>query len=403
MKAEAKPHPYTPRGLLREALLEGLRNQSVGGLSFRQLVATFEALGRLHLYEEGVIQGFLEQTMSCPLHLFSKGDLTALFGSFVELRVHDAPLLNRLVSWYVHSLTNILPEPFDNDGLDKLSQIALQLAALGFNTREFTRLCADALMASALSYPHRVALLNALARFHRFEPPFKDAFIKLKDDYQDNKNLLSDRDMSRLSQVYICTSYDGPPSLRAMLGEEQYRDFMQQVPFDVWFREQEEQLKFNATQEWYQTIERVMAMLPGDYHEWRHEVTEVYGIDFVKPKPPGRENDTSEAREALLVIPPRDHLRWYVPVAGGGAAAPEAGTSPNRCNGTKVVVGNSLLKVKHLHGIWGYNVAALYLAEWNELQTDDERKAYLEQALAKKRMFRPIQPASFTHGPADGI
>ena len=49
-------HPYTPRGLLREALLEGLRNQSVGGLSFRQLVATFEALGRLHLNEEGVIQ-----------------------------------------------------------------------------------------------------------------------------------------------------------------------------------------------------------------------------------------------------------------------------------------------------------------------------------------------------------
>lgn len=347
--------------------------------SLTEVVSIFSSLSRLGWYSEALLAAILAQCVQTPFLEPHVPLMLPLARSCVELRVHHAPLLQKMVSWYSWCCMYLRPKPMSADNVSDLLEFAHQLLELSFHSLELQTILADNLQNPNASSKQQLALLAALAKFSHFPLEFKDTCTRVCGNSTDSDLAsLTQPDLIDAFNIHLCAVFDGPAALKHWLTE----DTAMKAFFQV-----------HTSQKWYQKQDRERtAFLQSSAYLSLKCAAEEEGLDLV-PSDPGEvyhvELLSANAKQtlsswpsnpptAVVCIKSKEQLQWYVPITAEGSS--EAEQMNNRCHQFRFMFRGVVQKMRHLIAM-GYRPAVIWMSEWNQLKSSNERNAYLRAAV----------------------
>jgi len=350
-----------------------------GKWDIEQVVTGFDDLGKLDWYSEDTVSAILTFLTQKPLLEPHAPLLLPLSRACVNLRIHHAPLLNKMVIWYNWCYTYLRPKPLPSDLLDEMLEFSGHLLELSFQSLELQRVLAENLRNPNASARQVLALLAALARFSHFPPEFKEACARVCAESSDSDLVaLSASDLVNAFNIHLCAVFDGPAALKHWLTEDEaMKAFFQVHTSQKWYQKQDQERTTFLQSDAYLTLQlslsaKGFAMQPSDPGE-------VYHVEFASTGAKERLQDLANPPTALVCIKSKEQLRWYVPITVEGLA--DTSSQPqNRCLQFRYMFRGAVQKMRHLQAM-GYKTAVVWMPEWNALETEEQRSAYIEAVL----------------------
>jgi len=379
MMAESAPRYVALRQAqpaFTEAAYQAMREKM---WNFTEVVSIFNSLARLGWSSEALLAAILAQCVQTPFLEPHLPLMLPLARSCVELRIHHAPLLQKMVSWYSWCCTYLRPKPMTADDIGDLLEFANQLLELSFHSLELQTILADNLKNPNASSKQLLALLAALAKFSHFPLDFKDTCSKVCANSTDSDlTSLSQSDLVDAFNIHLCAVFDGPAALKHWLTEDAaMKAFFQVHTSQKWYQKQDQERTAFLQSPAYLSLksaaeEEGLDLLPSDPGE-------VYHIEFLSAN--AKQQLTawpSNPPTAVVCIKSKEQLRWYMPITAEGST--EAEQMNNRCNQFRFMFRGAVQKMRHLVAM-GYRPAVIWMSEWNQLKSSKERNAYLRAAV----------------------
>ncbi|EEQ98719.1 hypothetical protein Pmar_PMAR029087, partial [Perkinsus marinus ATCC 50983] len=260
-----------------------------------------------------------------------------------------------------------------------------------------------------------VDLLNVLSRQRHFPPKFITAVEELINAANINSSAYSSNmttnDWIRAFEIHLCAAVEGPPTVRKYLTQnDDVKAFFADNTSFVWYASQErDRTNFLHSDTCMQLNEAINAL--GWPLSLGNQLAEVYHLDMItslnqpdstssssNPSVLGSSLNYQQAgkRTAIVCIKEEDELRWYSPITRGQHQSTLDDPHNNiRLGHTRVMIGNSLTKVRHLHSL-GWKVIPLWLSEWSELHTVDDRCKYLVERAQEAYAIGPATTDVYT-------
>jgi len=382
---------HSPLERMPEATCEAVRKAvQTGQLDFQQVVGVFDCLGKLGWYGEqavAAVLGFLAET---PLLEPHAPLILPLVRACTSLRIHHAPLLHKVVLWYCWCYAYLWPKPLPVEKLEELLELAEHLHELSFQSLELQGVLAENLKNPNASARQSLALLSVLARFSHFPPEFKETCAKVCSASSDTDLAsLTPADLINAFNVHLCAVFDGPAALKHWLTEDEVmKSFFQVHTSQKWYQKQDQERTTFLQSPAYLTLRQAVEAEGLDLRPT--EPGEVYHVEFVSKDAKERLNTWSNnPPTALMCIKSKEQLRWYVPITAEDTS--KALELQNRCNQFSFMFRGAVQKMRHLQAM-GYRPAVVWMSEWNGLDTEEERRAYLRAAVEEPGAF--FRPAS---------
>lgn len=201
---------------------------------------------------------------------------------------------------------------------------------------------------------------------------------------------LSNKEMVNAFNIHLCAVFDGPAALKAWLSNDAaMKQFFQLHTSQKWYQHQDHQrtlfLQSSMCSQLVQAARQLDLDLelgpPGD----------VYHIELVSKNARNQlRQDPSNPPTAVVCILSKEQLQWYVPIAAENTSG---AVEENRCRNFRFMFRGAVQKMRHLQAM-GYRTAAVWVSEWNALQTDEARTKYLRDAVnvgsAQSTAFTPV-------------
>ncbi|KAF4663936.1 hypothetical protein FOZ61_001266 [Perkinsus olseni] len=269
-----------------------------------------------------------------------------------------------------------------------------------------------------------VDLLNVLSRQRHFPPKFITAVEELinitstttssSSTTYNSINDMTTNDWIRAFQIHLCAAVEGPPAVRKYLTQNaDVKAFFADNTSFVWYASQErDRTNFLHSDTSLQLSEAVTAL--GWPLTLGNQLGEVYHLDMMtSPTSSSLSHDPSTMldaslnyeqagkRAAIVCIKEEDELRWYTPITKGADYHQQTSADDHhnianvRLGHTRVMIGDSLTKVRHLHSL-GWKVIPVWLSEWSELQSVEERRRYLVERAQEAYAVGPATTDVFT-------
>lgn len=387
----SKGEPHSPIEQLPAAACQAVRQAvKAGAWEFEQVVGIFESLGRLGWYDEQAVAAIIGQCANAPLLEPHAPLLLPLVRACASLRIHHAPLLQKVVLWYCWCYNYLWTKPLASQELDELLELADHLSDLSFQSLELHGVLAGNLTNPNASPRQLLGLLSALARFSHFPPEFKDTCARVCSESTDNElSSLSHKDLINAFNIHLCAVFDGPAALKHWLTtDENMKSFFQVHTSQKWYQKQDQERVSFLQSPAYSNLKHAVKTAGLDLVE--SEAGEVYHVEFVSKDAKDRLS-SADPPTALVCIKSKEQLRWYVPIMAEGAIE-QGGEVQNRCHHFRYMFRESVQKLRHLQAM-GYRTAVIWMSEWNSLQSKEERLACLQAATGlqgrRNAAFRP--------------
>ncbi|KAF4649803.1 hypothetical protein FOZ61_000967, partial [Perkinsus olseni] len=121
----------------------------------------------------------------------------------------------------------------------------------------------------------------------------------------------------------------------------------------------------------------------------------VYHTEFISDNTPpspsiGSSVPSSDRRTAIVCIKASDELRYYRASIGGSVVSDSGGPGGEmgEYKSTRVMIGSSLVKVRHLISL-GWKVVPVWLSEWSDMKSDKDRAEYMIQQSTRAYALGP--------------
>ena len=345
--ADAVPSQYSPANQLR--IVAGTRiTELASSMSFRSVVACMRELARLDFGSDAaasaLIARALELNKTDSVTFANPEDAVTVVTAMREMRKYDSAFLDLVSSTILRSV--------DRSSGALVAEYACALAAIGNKNESIVKLAEQLLRDSANSGPEsmpvRISLLNTLAKSGVFSPLFGQQLRLLADQAAQHVSALSEQDWIRLFETHLAVMIEAPPKIRMRhMGDAALKSFFEDNCAFSWYANQERLRNAFIYSPARAEIADTMASLGWADMRIADVGKEVYHVDFLAAQPD---------KLAIITVPPADEL----------------GSS----GGVRVIVGDSMTKIKHLQ-ILGYKVIPVWLAEWSQLNTAEDRKQCL--------------------------
>jgi len=365
------------------AVVTGAVNQAVraGGWNIEQVVHNLDQLGRLDWYSDTTAAAMVAQCTQTPLLEPHAPLLVPLSRACAALRIHHAPLLNKMVLWYCWSCTYLRPNPLPQPQVDELLEFAGHLLDLSFHSLELQGVLSEQLLNPNASARQKLALLAAMARFAHFPVEFKEACAKVcAESHSSDLAALTSADLVNAFNIHLCAVFDGPAALKHWLTEDEaMKTFFQVHTSQQWYHKQDQERTTFLQSHAYLTLKQAIEDEGLDLRP--SDPGDVYHIEFVSKDAKERLGAMpADPPIALVCIKSKEQLRWYIPITADVGLDAEALALQNRCHQFRYMFRGSVQKTRHLQAM-GYRTAAIWLSEWTALETAEQRQAYLRTAL----------------------
>eukprot|EP00927_Polykrikos_kofoidii_P043364 TRINITY_DN37437_c0_g1_i1.p1 TRINITY_DN37437_c0_g1~~TRINITY_DN37437_c0_g1_i1.p1 ORF type:complete len:1206 (+),score=153.05 TRINITY_DN37437_c0_g1_i1:77-3694(+) len=355
------------------------RTIEAGHWGLPEIVEVLGSLGSLGWSSDACLASALSQCMEIPLLETHAQHLLPLFRACTALRVHHAPLLHKFVRWHVWCHTYLRPKPLSSPQLDELIMLAEELLELSYQSLELHGIVAENLKNPNASARQVLALLSALARFSHFPPAFKEACSQISSESTDNDLAsLSTADLINAFNIHLCAVFDGPAALKHWLTEDAaMKSFLQVHTSQKWYQAQDKDRSTFLQSPAYLTLKDAAEAEGLDLRP--SDPGEVYHVELVSKDARKRLNTFSnDPPVAVVCIKSKEQLKWYVPITSDGA--PETEQLQNRCHQFRFMYRGTVQKIRHLQAM-GYRPAVVWMSEWNNLSTQEQRRQYLRDAI----------------------
>mmetsp|Transcript_15239 Transcript_15239/g.32878 ORF Transcript_15239/g.32878 Transcript_15239/m.32878 type:complete len:1056 (+) Transcript_15239:194-3361(+) len=367
---------------LPDAVTSAVSNAlDAGGWDFGKAVRALGNLANLGWYQEQCIAKLLERCASSTLLEPHSPLVTPLVQACNQLQIYHAPLLSKVLEWYVWSCAFLRPNPMQTEQITDLLTFSEQLLELNYHSLQLQDLLAKQLRNPNATAAQKLALLAALARSSHFPVEFKDVCQEICSPISDmNLGALTPKELMNAFNIHLCAIFDGPAALRHWLTTDPImKDFFQVHTSQRWYQGQD-QLRIAFMQsEAYATLKSAIEAEGLDLQPTA--AGEVYHIEFASENAKARLSDpAAEPPMALVCIRSKEQLRWYVPVMVDVDTDAATLVEQNRCKEFKYMFRDSVQKIRHLQAM-GYRTVVVWLSEWNELESEDARRAYLRMAV----------------------
>ena len=143
-------------------------------IEFPTLVRLFDSLSHLGWYTEKAIVPLLTQCMQTRLETQTP-QLLLLLRACAAARVHHAPLLHRVATWYKWCCTYLKPNPLPQAELQELVDLSDLLCDLSFQSLELLESLTENLHNPNASSKQVLMMLTVLARQSHFPQEFREA------------------------------------------------------------------------------------------------------------------------------------------------------------------------------------------------------------------------------------
>ncbi|CAE8590019.1 unnamed protein product, partial [Polarella glacialis] len=281
---------------------------------------------------ESAVAAILNQIAETPLLEPHAPLMLPLVRACTSLRVHHAPLLQKVVLWYCWCYAYLWPKPLPAQKLEELLELAENLSELSFQSLEIQGVLADNLKNPNASPRQVLGLLSALARFSHFPPEFKETCAKVCSASTDTDlAALTPVDLVNAFNVHLCAVFDGPAALKHWLTEdEDMKSFFQVHTSQKWYQKQDQERTTFLQSPAYLTLRQAAEKETLNLRP--SEPGEVYHVELVSQDAKERLNSWSgNPPMALICIKSKEQLRWYVPITAEGSPA-QAEEMQNRCH-----------------------------------------------------------------------
>lgn len=362
-----------------------------GSWDFDQVVNVFDSMGRLGWYDEQMVAAIISQCASAPLLEPHAPLLLPIVRACALLRIHDAPLLRKVVLWYCWCYNYLWSKPLASESLDDLLELAENLSDLSFQSMDLHGVLAQNLKNPNASPRQMLGLLSALARFAHFPTEFKDACSRVCATSTNTElSSLSQKDLINAFNIHLCAVFDGPAALKHWLTtDETMKLFFQVHTSQKWYQKQDQERVAFLQSPAYSNMKSIIKA--GGLGLVESEPGEVYHVEFVSKDAKDRLT-SNDPPTALVCIKTKEQLRWYVPIMA--ETMQQGGEMQNRCRHFRYMFHGSVQKMRHLQAM-GYRTAVIWMSEWNSLETKEERLAYMQAATGTQgRRTAAFKPSS---------
>ena len=313
-------------------------------LSLDQVVAGFLHLGRLNFFSPDCAEAVVNRLLgSSGLLTKSSENCLQLVRACRQLGVYSGALLDRLVCEFLKDAPSVrLVEGF-----------ARSLLELGNRNDQMVRgvesalrtLVGDEPVIPASKLSEAISLLNILARWNVYSPLFHEEFRRVIESASGHISKISDEDWIRLFEINLSVVIEAPPKVKVKyVNNPSYKAFIDEHCAFAWYAHQDRQRsRFIHSSH---RAELVEAVRQAGWADATISGKEIYHLDLV----------SSDGKTAFVLIPESDELQFY----------------NHRQEPLKVVVGDSLAKLKHLQ-VFGYKLVPVWMREWKRLRSVEER------------------------------
>ncbi|KAF4699398.1 hypothetical protein FOZ62_004102 [Perkinsus olseni] len=435
-KKEALPNTsqlniYSPLSQLSSSILSTLSTTitpTSNNNHMKDITLALKAMARLDWYSTRCITSMVDALMTTRLTSSSMEYVGDLMQSLRVLRVHDTPLLQRVVTWYkwmlrqsygdtttttTNSSSSSRARPYPPEIRAHLAAFALPIAELGYTSSSLIDIVEGALLLQEEGNSHPsdpkllISFLYILSRQGQ-EAFTRASFIqgvkRLASTPEEALQSLSAADWIKAFQVHLAPAIEGPPHIkRELVHDADIKKFIED----------------NASFSWYSAQEksRTQFLHSDTYHALRHTIEddlgwplytanqsgEVYHTEFISDNTTsspsiGSSVPSSDRRTAIVCIKPSDELRYYRASIGGSVVSDSGGPGGEmgEYKSTRVMIGSSLVKVRHLISL-GWKVVPVWLSEWSDMKSDKDRAEYLIQQSTRGYALGPTPDDDGAH------
>jgi len=348
---------------------------------FHLLMGLVISLGKLDWYSEAFAKAFLRQAMRTQLLEGHSRSLVPLAGALVELRMHHAPLLNKIVHWYTWCCKYLWPKPLSKEDVDEALALGRHLHDLSFQSLAFLDVLAENLENPNATPSQLLMLLSLLARFSHFPPSFRSTCARVCKEDAGSSDLASLRpsELVEAFNIHLCAVFDGPAALKLWLTEDEaMKSFFQVHTSQKWYQEKDQERAGFLQSSTFPELSQAMQDAGLDVRP--SDLGEVYHVEFVSPDAKERLSGNSGSPPlAIVCIKSKEQLRWYVPITA--EVLPDEEQLTNRCNTFKLVFSEAVQKLRHLQAM-GYKTVPIWMTEWKMLKTREERAEHIRDAVS---------------------
>ncbi|KAF4726043.1 hypothetical protein FOZ62_026176 [Perkinsus olseni] len=288
-KKEALPNTsqlniYSPLSQLSSSILATLSTAitpTSNNNHMKDITVALKAMARLDWYSTQCITSMIDALMTTRLTSSSMEYVGDLMQSLRVLRVHDTPLLRRLVTWYKWMLRQSYGDtttnssrarPYPPEVRAHLASFALPIAELGYTSSSLIDIVEGALQEEeGNSHPSDpkllISFLYILSRQGQ-EAFTRASFIqgvkRLASTPEEALQSLSAADWIKAFQVHLAPAIEGPPHIK--------RELVQDADIKKFIED-------NASFSWYSAQEksRTQFLHSDTYHALRHTIEDDLG------------------------------------------------------------------------------------------------------------------------------
>ncbi|CAJ1457116.1 unnamed protein product [Effrenium voratum] len=289
-----------------------------------------------------------------------------------------------VVTWYCWCYAYLWNQPVESEKLEELLELAEQLMDLSFQSMELQGVLTENLSNPNATARQSLKLLSVLARFSHFPPEFKESCARVCSGQRESDlTSLSNEELVNAFNIHLCAVFDGPAALKHWFTEDDsMKLFFQVHTSQKWYQKQDFYRSMFRQSDAFMTLRDAAEKEGLDLRT--SDAGEVYHLEFVSRDAKERLANLSEQPPlAVICITNKEQLRWYVPITEAG----EELEKQNRCRQFHYMFKGAVQKVRHAQTM-GYRPCIIWMSDWNELKTEEERRQYLKTATADYEAFR---------------
>jgi hypothetical protein len=333
---------YSPPNQFRDEILIRVSELS-NKMDSKSISSCFIQLARLGFRSEEVVACLVKRGLAIAGPLVSSPEeAVEVVEASRKLRTYSPEYLDIIVRDFFKSHDAITPET--------LTSLGTSLTAMG-NKNDTVLIAVEQLLrtkSESLDLSMKINLVNSLAKNGVFSPLFVDQLRLIFEEASKNVSALSDEAWIKLFETHLVVLVESPPKIKVRFANDtKLRNFVDENCAFSWYAEQEKQRNHFIHSEQRAQIAQAMEALGWDNMRVPELGKEVYHVDF------------SAEKIAIVTIPESDELNLV-----------------SNSTGVRVIVGQSMTKIKHLQ-LFGYKVVPIWLKEWSNLSSDEERKKCL--------------------------
>ena len=334
---------YSPSNQFKEEVLNRIA-ELVGDMDAKSISSSLIQLGRLGFQSQAALSSIFKRGLQVP------GPLVSSPSEAVEV-----VSACRKLGMYCPDFLDIIARDFfrfTNSDSSLTTSLGTVLTEMG-NKNETVLIATEQLLrtqSSTLDISTKISLLNTLAKNSVFSPLFVDQLRTVLDEASMNVSALSDGDWNKLFETHLVVLVESPPKIKVRFANDsRLKQFVDENCAFSWYASQEKiRTKFIYSPQRCQ-IGQAMEALGWENMRVPELGKEVYHVDFIADK------------VAVVTVPAADELSMVTATGG---------------EGVRIIVGQSMTKIKHLQ-LFGYKVVPVWLKEWSSLASEDERKKCL--------------------------